>query len=113
MGTTVGQAAIGPLEQQYRRSAAFRAASGQSRVTSTHWHIAIANRLGVRRDRRGDLRPGLAAVHQGVRDFGAGIPLRPADRAAVAKTWPARLRGQVIGIDRGNWPRPTAGFKSR
>ncbi len=34
----------GPLEQSYReRSAAFRAASDTTRVTRTHWHIAIAN----------------------------------------------------------------------
>jgi hypothetical protein len=37
----------GPLEQSYRaRSAAFRAASDSTRVTRTHWHIAIANGLG-------------------------------------------------------------------
>ena len=37
----------GPLEQSYRaRSAAFRAASDTTRVTRTHWHIAIANGLG-------------------------------------------------------------------
>ncbi len=37
----------GPLEQSYRaRSAAFRAASNSTRVTRTHWHIAIANGLG-------------------------------------------------------------------
>ena len=36
----------GPLEQSYRaRSAAFRAASNSTRVTRTHWHIAIANGL--------------------------------------------------------------------
>ena len=37
----------GPLEQSYReRSAAFRAASDSTRLTRTHWHIAIANGLG-------------------------------------------------------------------
>ena len=36
----------GPLEQSYRdRSAAFRAASDSTRLTPTHWHIAIANGL--------------------------------------------------------------------
>jgi hypothetical protein len=40
-------AIAGPLEQQYLdRSAAFRDASDASRVTRTHWHIAIANGLG-------------------------------------------------------------------
>ncbi len=37
---------IGPLEQQHRQSAAFRAASDNTRVTPTHWHIAVANGLG-------------------------------------------------------------------
>src|SRR6201996_6259584 len=37
---------IGPLEQQHRMSPAFRAASDQTRVTPTHWHIAVANGLG-------------------------------------------------------------------
>ena len=46
MSAVTDQAEIGPLEDHYRRSAAFRAASDQSRVTSTHWHIAVANGLG-------------------------------------------------------------------
>ena len=37
---------IGPLEQRHLRSAAFRAASDNTKVTSTHWHIAVANGLG-------------------------------------------------------------------
>ena len=37
---------VGPLEQRYREHANFRAASDQTRVTPTHWHIAIANGLG-------------------------------------------------------------------
>src|SRR5690349_5862295 len=37
---------VGSLEERYRESAAFRAASDQNRVTPTHWHIAIANGLG-------------------------------------------------------------------
>jgi MFS transporter, putative metabolite:H+ symporter len=39
-------AQVGPLEQRHRQSAAFRAASDNTRVTSTHWHIAAANGLG-------------------------------------------------------------------
>src|SRR5580658_2415630 len=37
---------VGPLEQRYRRDANFRNASDQTRVTRTHWHIAVANGLG-------------------------------------------------------------------
>ena len=37
---------IGPLEKRYMESAAFRAASDNTKVTSTHWHIAAANGLG-------------------------------------------------------------------
>jgi MFS family permease len=36
----------GSLEARYRESAAFRAASDQTRVTPTHIHIAVANGLG-------------------------------------------------------------------
>ncbi len=44
----VGTAAtyIGPLERQHMTSSAFRAASDNTRVTATHWHIAAANGLG-------------------------------------------------------------------
>lgn len=35
-----------PLEQRHMQSAAFRNAADNSRVTSTHWHIAMANGLG-------------------------------------------------------------------
>jgi MFS family permease len=37
---------VGPLEQRHLRSRAFRAASDNTRVTATHWHIAAANGLG-------------------------------------------------------------------
>jgi MFS family permease len=39
-------AGMGPLETKYRQSAAFRAASDNTRITPTHWHIATANGLG-------------------------------------------------------------------
>src|ERR1700750_2900785 len=42
----MSDAVIGPLEARYRRSEAFRNASDQTQVTSTHYHIAIANGLG-------------------------------------------------------------------
>jgi MFS family permease len=42
-GAIVSADVAGPLEQTYRaRSAAFHDASNGSRVTGTHWHIAIA-----------------------------------------------------------------------
>jgi hypothetical protein len=34
---------VGPLENHYRAQENFRNASDQTRVTRTHWHIAIAN----------------------------------------------------------------------
>ena len=37
---------IGPLERQHQQSAAFRAASDNTRITPTHLHIAMANGLG-------------------------------------------------------------------
>jgi len=171
MSATVGQAAIGPLEQQYRQSAAFRAASDQSRVTSTHWHIAIANGLGWgfdgmdgvifalasplfikefrisvpeyrsglqiallvgisgmyvwpwladRYGRRGLLALNIALfsllmpVAAICTTFAAFVAVRCVINFAlngewslgsmlVAETWPARLRGRVIGINRGTW----------
>jgi MFS transporter, putative metabolite:H+ symporter len=36
----------GPLEQRHMQSAAFRNAADNTKVTSTHWHIATANGLG-------------------------------------------------------------------
>ena len=42
----MSDAVIGPLEERYRRSEAFRNASDQSQITSTHVHIAVANGLG-------------------------------------------------------------------
>ncbi|MBN8898944.1 MAG: hypothetical protein J0H35_12285, partial [Rhodospirillales bacterium] len=42
----MSEAVIGPLEASYRNSPAFVAASDQTQVTRTHWHIAIANGLG-------------------------------------------------------------------
>jgi MFS transporter, putative metabolite:H+ symporter len=42
----MSDAIIGPLEERYRLSQAFRNASDQTRVTATHYHIAIANGLG-------------------------------------------------------------------
>ena len=44
--TAMSDAVIGPLEERYRRSEAFRNASDQTRVTATHYHIAVANGLG-------------------------------------------------------------------
>src|SRR5262245_49583805 len=44
--TSIEVAGPGPLEQHHMRSEAFRNASDNTRVTRTHWHIAIANGLG-------------------------------------------------------------------
>lgn len=162
----------GPLEQRYRAgSAAFRAASDPTRVSRTHWHIAIANGLGwgfdgmdgvifalatpmVIRDFHVTLpefRSGLQiALLIGIvgmyvwpwladrygrrmllainialfsllmplvaltQTFAAFVLVRSAVNFAlngewsigsmlVAETWPARLRGRVIGINRGTW----------
>ena len=162
----------GPLEQRYReRSAAFRAASDTTRVTRTHWHIAIANGLGWGFDGMDGVIFALATPLV-INDFGVTIPeyrsglqialligilgmyVWPwlADRYGrrtllalnialfslmmpvvaisptcgafvaarcvvnfalngewalgsmlVAETWPAHLRGRVIGINRGTW----------
>ncbi len=171
MSAVAEQAVIGPLEERYRRSAAFRAASDQTRVTATHWHIAAANGLGWGFDGMDGVIFALASPLV-IKDFGLTIPeyrsglqlallvgilgmyFWPwmADRYGrrtllavnialfslmmpvlaicttwaafvaarcvvnfalngewslgsllVAETWPARLRGRVIGINRGTW----------
>src|SRR5215510_897804 len=38
--------AAGPLEQRHLQYANYRAVAGGSKVTRTHWHIAVANGLG-------------------------------------------------------------------
>lgn len=167
----MSEAIIGPLEQRYRASAAFRAASDTSRLTATHYHIAIANGLGWGFDGMDGVIFALATPLL-IKEFGvslsqwrsglqiaifigiAGIFFWPwlADRVGrrsllainialfslmmpvvalsqtfiafiaarsvvtfalngewalgsllVAETWPARLRGRVIGINRGTW----------
>ena len=42
----VAAEAAGPLERQHLRYANYRAVSDSSKVTRTHWHIALANGLG-------------------------------------------------------------------
>src|ERR1700722_20035931 len=164
-------AEAGSLEERYRESAAFRAASDQTRVTSTHVHIAVANGLGWAFDGMDGVIVGLASPLI-IKEFGLSIPdyrsgvqiallvgilgmfVWPwlADRYGrrtllalnialfslmmpilaltttwaafvavrcvvnfalngewslgsmlVAETWPARLRGRIIGISRGTW----------
>ena len=159
------------MEERYRLSAAFRNASDQTRVTPTHYHIAIANGLGWGFDGMDGVIFALATPLL-IKEFGvtlsqwrsglqiaifigiAGIFFWPwlADRVGrrsllainialfslmmpivaltttfaafiaarsvvtfalngewalgsllVAETWPARLRGRVIGINRGTW----------
>ena len=161
----------GSLEERHRASAAFRAASDQTRVTPTHIHIAVANGLGWGFDGMDGVIFALASPLI-IKEFGLTVPdyrsglqiallvgivgvfvwpwladrygrrtllainialfslLMPvlalcqtwaafvAVRCAVhfalngewslgsmlvAETWPARLRGRVISINRGTW----------
>ncbi len=170
MGITV-EPIVGPLEQRYRQSSAFRAASDATRVTRTHWHIAAANGLGWMFDGMDGVIFALASPLI-IRDFGVTLPqyrsggqialligiagmfvwpwlgdrfgrrgllalniamfsaMMPLVAAAqtwaafvaarcainfalngewalgsmlVAETWPAHLRGRIIGINRGTW----------
>ena len=65
---------IGPLETSYReRSAAFRAASDRTRLTRTHWHIAIANGLGWGFDGMDGVIFALATPLV-IKDFGVTLP---------------------------------------
>ena len=45
-GTSYEIAGPGTLEQRHMRSEAFCNAADNTRVTRTHWHIAVANGLG-------------------------------------------------------------------
>ena len=64
----------GPLEQSYRqRSATFRAACETTRLTRTHWHIAIANGLGWGFDGMDGVIFALATPLV-IRDFGVTLP---------------------------------------
>src|SRR6516225_12125633 len=58
----------GPLEQRHLQYANYRAVADGSKVTRTHWHIALANGLGWGFDCH--LCADLAADHQGVCAFG-------------------------------------------
>ena len=171
MSAIIEQAEIGPLEEDYRRSAAFRAVSGGDQVTRTHWHIAVANGLGWGFDGMDGVIFALASPLV-IKEFGLTVPeyrsglqiallvgiigmyvwpwladrygrrtllavnialfslmmpllaivqtwfwfvvIRCAVNFAlngewslgsmlVAETWPARLRGRVISINRGTW----------
>ncbi len=171
MSATIQPAEYGPLEEEYRRSAAFRAVSDGDQVTRTHWHIAVANGLGWGFDGMDGVIFALASPLV-IKEFGLSVPdyrsglqiallvgiigmyVWPwlADRYGrrtllavnialfslmmpllaivqtwawfvvvrcvvnfalngewslgsmlVAETWPARLRGRVISINRGTW----------
>ena len=171
-GAVASAEVTGPIEQSYReRSAAFRAASDSTRLSRTHWHIAIANGLGWGFDGMDGVIFALMTPLI-IKDFGITVPeyrsgmqiallvgilgmyvwpwladrygrrtllainialfslLMPitawtttftafvAVRCAiyfalngewslgsmlVAETWPATMRGRVIGINRGTW----------
>ena len=68
----MSDAVIGPLEEKYRRSAAFRDASDQTRVTRTHWHIAVSNGLGWGFDGMDGLIFGLATPIL-IKEFGVTL----------------------------------------
>jgi MFS family permease len=171
MSAAIEQAEYGPLEEEYRSSAAFRAVSGGDQVTRTHWHIAVANGLGWGFDGMDGVIFALASPLV-IKEFGLTVPdyrsglqiallvgiigmyvwpwladrygrrtllavnialfslmmpllaivqtwawfvvIRCAVNFAlngewslgsmlVAETWPARLRGRVISINRGTW----------
>lgn len=164
-------AIVGPLERRYLEQASFRNAADTTRLTPTHWHIAVANGLGWMFDGMDGVIFGLIAPLV-IREFGVDLPtwrtgvqislligisgmfVWPwlADRYGrrsllainiamfsllmpvlaltttivaffavrtvlnfalngewslgsmlVAETWPARLRGRVISINRGTW----------
>jgi hypothetical protein len=42
----VAAEATGPLERQHLKYANYRAVADNSKVTRTHWHIALANGRG-------------------------------------------------------------------
>jgi MFS transporter, putative metabolite:H+ symporter len=77
MSAVVSAADIAPeagsLEERYRESAAFRAASDQTQVTSTHVHIAVANGLGWAFDGMDGVIVGLASPLI-IKEFGLSIP---------------------------------------
>ena len=164
-------AIVGPLEQRYLEQPNFRNAADTTRLTATHWHIAVANGLGWMFDGMDGVIFGLISPLV-IREFGVDLPtwrtgiqislligisgmfVWPwlADRYGrrtllainialfsllmpilaltttvvaffavrtllnfalngewslgsmlVAETWPARLRGRVISINRGTW----------
>ncbi len=69
----VPQPIVGPLEERYRKSASFRAASDGTRITPTHWHIAAANGLGWMFDGMDGVIFALASPLI-IKDFGVTLP---------------------------------------
>jgi hypothetical protein len=61
----LAEEAAGPLEQRHLQYANYRAVADGTKVTRTHWHIALANGLGWCFDGNGrrDLWADLAAGH--------------------------------------------------
>jgi MFS transporter, putative metabolite:H+ symporter len=64
---------VGPRERKYRGSKAFRAASDKSKLTPTHWHIAISNGLGWAFDGMDLAILGLVAPLL-LKEFGLSLP---------------------------------------
>ena len=169
--TPDADAVVGPLEERHLRSQVYRNATDITRLTSTHWHIALANGLGwgfdgmdgailalvallLMKEFAVDLitfrsgiqiaafvsivglylwpwladrfgRRNILAINIAV--FSLSMPLvalAPAwgtfvaaycivrfalngewavGSMLVAETWPARLRGRVLSVDRSTW----------
>src|ERR1700727_2621990 len=64
---------IGPLQQQHMHSGRFRNAADNTRITPTHWHIAVANGLGWGFDGMDGVIFALASPLI-IREFGLSIP---------------------------------------
>ncbi len=71
--TTAGNAEVGPFERPYMQSEAYRNARDPSKITKTHYHIAVANGLGWAFDGMDGILFGLAAPLM-IKEFAVDIP---------------------------------------
>lgn len=71
--TTAEHAEVGPFEAPYMKSQAYRNARDQTKVSKTHYHIAIANGLGWAFDGMDGILFGLAAPLM-IKEFAVDIP---------------------------------------
>ena len=111
--SVVAEEAAGPLEQRHLQYANYCAVADGSKVSRTHWHIALANRrslLAVNIAMFSLMMPILALSPNFAVFVGARSLLTIATNGewslgsiVVAETWPAHLRGRVISINRATW----------